>query len=97
MLAFWTAVNGIDLKSDFGTYPVMGFAGDKYVADIVNDEFSRETWYFNNAAGEPRVAFCRIKGMIHALYPEYGPMFWNFVKHFSRDRATGRIIYKPNR
>jgi len=96
-LTFWAAANGIDLKVDFGAYPVMGFAGDKYVADVVNDEFSRETWYFNNAAGEPRVAFCRTKGLIHALYPEYGVMFWNFAKHYSRDRATGKIVYNPNR
>ena len=95
MLTFWTAANGIELPFDLEAYPLIGFAGDKYISDIANDEFGRQTWIFNNEAGEPRVAFSCVKGMIHALYPEYGPMVWNFMKHYSRDLATGEIIYNP--
>jgi hypothetical protein len=29
------------------------------------------------------------------LYPEYGKLAWNFLKHYTRDLATGSIVYNP--
>ena len=31
----------------------------------------------------------------HALYPEFGPLAWNWAKHFSRSLETGEIEYDP--
>ena len=33
--------------------------------------------------------------MIHALYPEYAFMLWDFVSDYSRDLSTGEIVYNP--
>jgi hypothetical protein len=34
--------------------------------------------------------------LIHALYPEYARIAWDFVKHYSRDQKTGAIKYNPH-
>lgn len=96
MVTCWAKNNGIELSSfDFETYPHIGFGGDLRVKDIVNDEFENTTTYLYNSKGEPRVAFAFVKGMIHALYPEYASILWDFVKDYSRDLATGEVIYNP--
>ena len=92
----WAYVNQLDIEIDFDANPIVGFSHDKYVRETVNDEFTKGTWYVNNAEGQPRFAFCYVHGMIHALYPQYGVIVWNFVKHYSRDLETGEIIYNPN-
>ena len=33
--------------------------------------------------------------LIHALFTEYGKVFWNFAKHYSRNPETGEIAYNP--
>ena len=35
------------------------------------------------------------EGLVHALYPEYGNLMWDYAKHFSRDPETKEIIYNP--
>ena len=31
--------------------------------------------------------------LVHALYPEYGEIIWNFYKHYARDPETAEIYY----
>lgn len=96
MVTYWAKNNGIELTSyDFDIYPHIGFGGDVRVISTVNDEFEMITTYLKNSKGEPRVAFAYVKGMIHALYPEYAFILWDFVKHYSRDLSTGEVIYNP--
>lgn len=96
MLTLWSSLNGIELPAyDFEAYPHLGIKGDKVVVDTVNDEFEKDTWYLNNADGEPRVAFAFIKGPIHALYPEYADIVWDFMKQYSRNLETGEVVYNP--
>ncbi len=96
MVTYWAKNNGIDLTSyDFDTYPHIGFSGDVRVTSTVNDEFEMVTTYLKNSKGEPRVAFAFVKGMIHALYPEYAFILWDFVKDYSRNLSTGEVIYNP--
>ena len=33
--------------------------------------------------------------LIHALYPEYAKIAWNYMKQFSRDPETLEITYNP--
>ena len=33
--------------------------------------------------------------LIHALYPEYGRIAWDYIKHFSRNPETLEIEYCP--
>ena len=94
MVKTWTSVNGIELADfDFEAYPYFGQEADELLIDTVNDEFTRYTWTLNNADGEPRYAFTYVFDMIHALYPEYAFIGWDFMKHFSRDLETGAVIY----
>jgi hypothetical protein len=41
------------------------------------------------------IALSVTEGLVHALYPEYGKITWNFARHYSRDQKTGAIKYKP--
>ena len=96
MVTTFAKNNGIQLTSfDFDAYPHVGFGGDAIVTDKVNDEFEKVTTYLYNSEGEPRVAYVYVKGMVHALYPEYAFMLWDFVKNYSRDLTTGEVIYSP--
>ncbi len=98
MIKTWCGLNGIELGDfDFDKYPLFGFQADAKLTDTVNDEFARYTFYMNNKDGEPRFAFTYVMDMIHALYPEYAFIAWDFMKNFSRDQATGAILYNPNR
>ncbi len=42
------------------------------------------------------VALNYVKDVIHALYPEYARIAFEYMKHFSRDPRTGAIAYNPN-
>lgn len=95
IVSYWAAVNGTPIEAyDFETYPKVGF-GDVYITDKVNDEFEKILALKLNDEGEPRIAYSYVKGMIHALYPEYAFIFWDFVKNYSRDLETGAVVYKP--
>ena len=96
MIKTWTANNGIETADfDFDAYPYFGLKADKIIMDTVNDEFPRTTYYLNKD-GVPLYAFTYVFDMVHALYPEYGRIMWDYLKCFSRDQATGEIIYNPN-
>ena len=41
------------------------------------------------------VAVSYTMDLMHALYPEYGKIAWDFFKHYSRDPKTGEIKYNP--
>jgi hypothetical protein len=41
------------------------------------------------------VALNYTEHLIHALYPEYARIAWDFFKHYSRDQKTGAIKYNP--
>ena len=45
--------------------------------------------------GAPMVGIAYTANLKHALYPEFGPLAWDWAKHFSRDQETGEIIYDP--
>ena len=98
MVSTWAGINGKKLPAfDFEKYPLFGQKADRTVTDTINDEFARTTWYFNNEKGEPRFAFIYMEDMVHALYPEYADMLWDFVKNYSRDPETKEIIYNAYR
>lgn len=79
---------------DFDAYPMSGFKADKVTYRVLNNEYKNTTWMLNKD-GVPMVGLSITEGLIHALYPEYGKIFWNFVKHYSRDLTTGEIVYDP--
>ncbi len=80
---------------DFKTYPIAGFKADRTERVTLNGEYENTRWYIDDADGVPMVALAYTANLIHALYPEYGRIGWDFAKRFSRDRKTGAIRYNP--
>ena len=78
---------------DFDTYPISGFAGDIYRNFTVNGEKEVMQWQFCNEDGVPLVGYNFTEENIHALYPGYGYIAWEFAKHYSRNQETGAIEY----
>ena len=93
-LNLFLSYNGIDeIEFDFDTYLHSGFAGDIYTCELLNGEYYNHTWLMRNADGIPMVGLNVTEDLIHALYPEYGEVVWNFFKHYSRDPETAKISY----
>ncbi len=80
---------------DFNAYPIAGFQADRIDNSKLNNEYSNTTWYINNGDGIPMMALSITEGLVHALYPEYAGIMWNFAKHYSRNSQTGAISYMP--
>ena len=91
----WAAANEIDTTIDFDAYPYVGIGAGSYVEATVNDEFDIVVGTLDNEEGVPMVSAYYIKGMIHALYPEFARINWEFMSNYSRDLETGEIIYNP--
>jgi glutathione peroxidase-family protein len=81
---------------DFATYPVNGFKSDAMNRVRANGEHDVYRWYINDEGSKPMVALAYTEDLVHALYPEYGKIAWEFAKHYSRDQKTGVIKYNPN-
>jgi dienelactone hydrolase len=81
---------------DFKTYPVNGFKADLAERVTLNGEYGNWSWYLNDAGGVPMVALNYTEELVHALYPGYGKVAWDFAKHFSRDQKSGAINYNPH-
>jgi hypothetical protein len=80
---------------NFDAYPILGFQADRTVEITLNNEYKNTTFYLNDKDGVPMVALTFTDGLVHALYPEYGELAWNFVKHYPRNLETGAIEYNP--
>lgn len=78
---------------DFAAYPIAGFKADRIATVTLNNEYQNTRWYLNNNDGIPMVALSFTRGLVHALYPEYAKVMWDFAKHYSRNQETGAIEY----
>jgi pimeloyl-ACP methyl ester carboxylesterase len=80
---------------DFQKYPIIGFKTDTYRYTTLNGEYGNHSWYVLNDESVPMVGVNVTDSLIHALFTEYGKVFWNFAKHYSRNPETGEIAYNP--
>jgi hypothetical protein len=95
-LNLFLGYNGMPQVSyDFARYPVNGFRADAMDRLRRNGEYDSYRWYIHDARGTPMVALSYTKGLMHALYPEYGKIAWEFFRHYSRNPGTGAIEYRP--
>lgn len=78
---------------DFAAYPIVGFKADAFFKDTLNNEHERLMWYKYNDKGIPMLAINFTRDLIHALYPQYAKIGWDYLKHFSRNPETGEVIY----
>lgn len=92
----WAGWNGVaPVTFDFETYKLSGLKGDAWTVETLNGEYASYTWYLNNASGVPMVALNYVKDVIHALYPEYARIAYEYMRHFSRNQKTGAVEYNP--
>ncbi len=90
----WAGWNGVPSFSfDFETYKLSGFKGDSWTVETLSGQYASHTWRLNDGKGVPMVALNYVKDLVHALYPEYARIAWEYMKHFSRDQQTGAIRY----
>jgi hypothetical protein len=88
--------NGMSqLRYDFRAHPKCGFQADAWSETLLNNEHKNFAWYLNNKQGVPMVALNYTADLIHALYPEYARMAWDYLIQFSRDQKTGAVQYNP--
>lgn len=81
---------------DSVTNPVNGFKADRLEKIQLKNEYDSYCWYLNNGDGVPMVALDSTEHLIHALYPEYARIAWDFSKHYSRDQNIGAIKHNPH-
>ncbi|NLC29603.1 MAG: hypothetical protein GX773_04025, partial [Chloroflexi bacterium] len=85
----------IDLGNggDFSTYPLIGYAADRLDVTTIADEWRNFLWTFGNDEGIPLLGMSCTENLTHALYPNYGEIAWDFMKHYARDSASGELLY----
>ena len=81
---------------DFTARPKFGFPADAWSDTLLNNEHRSYVWYRNNKQSVPMVALSYTADLIHALYPSYAEVAWNYMSQFSRDRKTGAVQYNPH-
>lgn len=85
------------LEFNFDEYPISGIPGDIYTKKLLNGEHTNHTWFQCDENGVPMVGVSYTANLIHALYPEFGKLAWDWAKHFSRNQETMEIEYDPYR
>jgi hypothetical protein len=83
------------ISYDFKAHPKCGFQPDSWSETLLNDEHRNYIWYLNNKQGVPMVALNYTEDLVHALYPQYARMAWDYLIQFSRNQKTGAIKYNP--
>ncbi len=81
-----------EVAFDYEAYPINGFPADQKLTRVLNGEYTNRTWMFYKDS-VPMVGLSITEALTHNLYPAYGDLFWDFVKHYSRDLETGEVIY----
>lgn len=97
MVNMFLTINGMkNIVYDFDTYRYFGAKADIYLETKLNNEYTNRMWYLKNSAGVPMLGYSVTDFLPHGLYPEYGKLAWNFLKHYTRNLTTGQIEYNPN-
>jgi hypothetical protein len=96
MVNMFLEINGMKkIAYDFNTYRYFGAKADVYRETRLNNEYTNRMWLLKNDKGVPMVGYSVTDFLVHGLYPEYSKLAWEFMKHYSRDRKTGEIVYTP--
>jgi dienelactone hydrolase len=87
--------NMSQVSFDFAARPKVGFAADAWSETLMNNEYRNYIWYLNNKQNIPMVALSYAADLIHALYPGYAGVAWDYMIHFSRNQKTGAVQFDP--
>jgi hypothetical protein len=88
-------VNRIQLANvgDFSANPIIGYSADRMDVTTLAGEWRSFLWFFKNDGGIPILSVSCTENLTHALYPNYGEIAWNFMRHFARESKTGKLLY----
>jgi len=78
---------------DFAKYPMIGRPFDSLKLTVKDGEWRNFDWRVKNAKGVPMIGLNVTEYLLHALWPGYGDIAFNFFRHFRRSADTGEIIY----
>jgi hypothetical protein len=94
-LRHFARVNRIQLADagDFSANPIIGYPADRMDVTTLAGEWRSFLWSFKNGGGIPILSVSCTENLTHALYPGYGEIAWDFMKHFARDPETGKLLY----
>lgn len=98
LLRDFARVNRVPLADvrDFSAHPMIGYPADRMEVTTLAGEWRTFLWSFKNDAGIPILGLSCTENLTHALYPNYGEIAWNFMKHFARESRTGKLLYTPD-
>ncbi len=85
-------INPVD-EFDYVKYPVIGRPFDSLNITTVNGEWRNAEWLIKNEKGVPMIGLNVTEYLMHSLWPGYGDIAFNFLKHFRRDQKTLEVIY----
>ena len=74
---------------------MIGLPYDEMDVFTIGGEWRSFLWSMENEAGVPMVNVSCTENLTHSLYPGYGELAWNYMKHFSRNQETGSVEYQP--
>jgi hypothetical protein len=94
------AINGLPAVNpaalEYEKHPFWGFEiKDRSTVRLQDTHAQLGSWA--NKANVPLMRFANVEGLNHALYQGYASLAWDYMKQFTRDPATKRLSYKPNR
>jgi hypothetical protein len=97
LLRDFARVNRVQLADvrDFSAHPLVGYPADRMEVTTLAGEWRTFLWSFKNDEGIPILGLSCTENLTHALYPNYGEIAWNFMKHFAREARTGKWLYTP--
>ncbi len=87
--------NGIEpaAEFDYEKYPVIGRSFDSFRLTTINGEWRNGQWLINNPQGVPMIGMDITEYLQHSLWPGYGDIAYQFMRHYRRSKETGEIIY----
>ena len=94
-LQTYARFNGIEPAEefDYDKYPVIGRSFDSFRLTTIYGEWRNGEWLICNAKGVPMIGMNITEYLQHSLWPGYGDIAYNFMKHYRRSQETGEIIY----
>ncbi len=86
-----------EINFDYNVNPVFGFNGDTITKFTLNNEYGAGEHIFYNEEGIPMFKVSYTEDIFHALWAPQAEMIWDYLKQFSRDTQTKKVVYTPTK
>lgn len=91
----YCGINGMTVPEtfDFAKYPFIGQPSDSMKITTINGEWRNFEWFLRGREGYPMMGLNVTEYLQHSLWPGYGDIAWNFLRHYRRDTENGKVEY----